>query len=182
MTGYQQAILYLSGAYTGDRFCVRNVDRHFVDAVRDCFPKSVSPFLQHRTGDAKKDYWCIKSAQADKPSLSDVSDFSGFCRGFLELQGGIDAPYVRHRNTRRLAIRLRIRGAEDDLKFVARHLPAKPKKMQYISTHTGHTFALYYQSRAEILDILDFIDGFPQNTAVWEKWWETINTTPKPQA
>ncbi len=37
MTGYQQSILYLVGSQLGERFIVRNVDRHYIEAVEDVF-------------------------------------------------------------------------------------------------------------------------------------------------
>lgn len=181
MTGYQQAILYLCGSYNGDRFVVRNVDRHYVDAVADCFP-GYHIYLQHHANPSKKDYWCIKSAHVAKPALYDVCDLSGFCRGFVELQGGITAYHVNVRGRQRYVIKLRVFGAEEDLEFLARALPAAPKKIQHIYTNTGHTCALIYQSKAEIIDILDYIDGLPQNSAIWDKWWEILNSNKKPEA
>lgn len=181
MTGYQQAILYLSGSYNGDRFVVRNVDRHYVDVVADCFP-GYHIYLQHHANPSKKDYWCIKSARVAKPTLSEVSDLPGFCRGFVELQGCINAYHVTVRGRQRFGIKLRVFGAEDDLEFISRALPAAPKKIQHIYTNTGHTCALVYQSKAEIIDILDYIDGFPQNHAIWDKWWEILNSSKKPEA
>ena len=181
MTGYQQAILYLCGSYSGERFIVRNVDRHYVDAVADCFP-GCHVYLQHHANPSKKDYWCIKSSHVAKPALSDVSDLSGFCRGFIELQGGITSYHVTVRGRQRFVIKLRIFGSADDLDFISRAIPANPKKIQYILTNTGHTFSLNYQSKAEIIDILDYIDGLPQNPAIWEKWWEILNSKKAPEA
>lgn len=181
MTGYQQAIMYLCGSYSGERFIVRNVDRHYVDAVADCFP-GYHIYLQHHANPSKKDYWCIKSPHVTKPELSDVSDLPGFCRGFVELQGGITAYHVTVRGHQRFVIKLRIYGSADDLDFISRSIPANPKKIQYICTNTGHTFSLNYQSKAEIIDILDYIDGIPQNPAIWEKWWEILNSNKKPEA
>lgn len=62
MTGYQQAILYLSGAYTGDRFCVRNVDRHFVDAVYINYPELI----------ASKGLNGLAASEPDKPWYADA--------------------------------------------------------------------------------------------------------------
>lgn len=181
MTGYQQAIMYLCGSYSGERFIVRNVDRHYVDAVADCFP-GCHVYLQHHSDPLKKDYWCIKSARVAKPALSDVSDLSGFCRGFVELQGGITAYHVTVRGHQRYVIKLRVYGSADGLDFISRALPAAPKKIQHIYTDTGHTCSLVYQSKAEIIDILDYIDGLPQNHAIWDKWWEILNSNKKPEA
>ena len=173
--------MYLCGSYSGNRFRVRNVDRHYVDAVADCFP-GCHVYLQHHANPLKKDYWCITSAHVAKPALSEVYDLPGFCRGFIELQGGITSYHVTVRGRQRFVIKLRIFGSADDLDFISRAIPANPKKIQYILTNTGHTFSLNYQSKAEIIDILDYIDGLPQNPAIWEKWWEILNSNKKPEA
>lgn len=56
---------------------------------------------------------------------------------------------------------------------------AEPKSLQNIvqrvdGKYIGKTCALYYQSRKEIADILERIDGSPRNEKVWEKWQEII--------
>ena len=98
------------------------------------------------------------------------------------MQGGITSYHVTVRGRQRFVIKLRIYGSADDLDFISRSIPANPKKIQYIPTNTGHTFSLNYQSKAEIIDILDYIDGIPQNHAIWEKWWEILNSNKKPEA
>lgn len=97
------------------------------------------------------------------------------------MQGGITSYHVTVRGRQRFVIKLRVFGAEDDLGFISRTLPAAPKKIQHIYTNTGHTCALVYQSKAEIIDILDYIDGIPQNTAIWDKWCEILNSSKKPE-
>ena len=76
-------------------------------------------------------------------------------------------------------MRLRIYGNEEILSFINKEMPAKEKKIQYIKNYVGEkyigrTCALYYQSGTEILEILKWIDGFPKNIAVWDKWNELI--------
>lgn len=58
-------------------------------------------------------------------------------------------------------------------------LPAYPKKIQMCFGHTqdgyeGQTGCIYYQSLDEITAIFDYINGFPRNEAVWEKWSNII--------
>lgn len=53
------------------------------------------------------------------------------------------------------------------------------KKMQHIKNtigekYHGTTYALYYQSATEILEILKWIDNSPKNVIVWEKWQNTV--------
>ena len=173
MNGYQSAILYLIGSQCGQYFVVRSVDRWYVDAVADLFPGH-RPYLQRRNEPDKKDYWCIKG-RITKPELSDVPDWVGFCRGFLELQCSLDL--WRHKNKRGEIIRtprLRLYGQPDILRAVASHLPAAPKKLQSQSTRTGSTCLLAYQSPAEVSAILDFLDAPPQNTALWDRWRDLI--------
>lgn len=40
--------------------------------------------------------------------------------------------------------------------------------------YIGQTCDLFYQSKAEILKILEWIDGFPKNISAWDKWNELI--------
>ena len=47
--------------------------------------------------------------------------------------------------------------------------------MQYLRTQTGSTCMLAYQSPAEVLTILHFLDGTPRNNAVWAKWSTALN-------
>ncbi len=174
MTGYQQGILYLVGSQQDDRFCVRNIDKHYIDAVADVFsPKR--PYLQTRT-DGGKDFWAIKSPHVTKPALSDVEDAQGFARAFIELQSTLDWA-TRKKGTHYL--RLRIYGAERDLEFLQSILPAKQKRIQHISSsiaggYVGRTCALYYQSSREVRDVLSYIDGYPRNENVWKKWNELL--------
>ena len=137
MTGYQQAILYLSGTWSGGKYLVRNVDRWYVDAVSDLFP--TAPYFQLRSdGPSKRDYWCIKSAHIAVPALDEVRDWQGFCRGFVELQGTLDLWSHKNRKGDTVrTLRLRIYGQPDALDAVANNLPAGRKKMQICRTQTA---------------------------------------------
>lgn len=170
-SGYQQAILHLLGVHTGGKFLVRCIDKWYIDAVADLFP--TSPYLQAHNTPGKKDYWVIKSAKVDyRQDLAKVTDWPGFCRGAIELQGVVDS--WKHRNRKRVPIitpRLRIYGEPMLLNAISQHLPAAPKKMQSVNTATGSTYSMYYQSPAEVADILNYIYGVPANAPLWERWW-----------
>lgn len=178
-TGYQQAVLHLLGVRTGGRFLVRCVDKWYIDSVADLFP--TAPYLQSHSIPGKKDYWVVKSANVDfRQDLGTIEDWPGFCRGAIELQGVVDS--WRHKNRKGNPLvtpRLRIYGDPSLLSAVSRHLPAAPKKMQTVTTRVGTTFALYYQSPAEVADILDYIYGIPANAPLWERWESIIYTQNK---
>lgn len=165
MTGYQQAILFLAGSWCGVDFLVRNIDKHYIDAVAGLAPSS-RPYKQKNSKPGKADYWVLKSRALQRPQLSDVNDWCGFCRGFVELQSTLDAPMRRGR----CCLRLRIYGQRDVLTRIMAELPASPKTIQHVHTQTGETSAIYYQSQSEIYAIVNYIDGTPKNPAVWEAW------------
>lgn len=174
MTGYQQGILYLIGSLQGERYIVRNVNRHYIDCVADLFAP-YSAYHQRRN-DGKRDYWCIKSPHIQKPSLDDVTDCQGFVRSFVELQGNVDLwRHKNHRGDYLFTPRLRIYGAENDLLFVGSHIPAEKKKMQYVTTATGKTCMIVYQSPREIADICDHLYGTPRNDELWQQWFAIIS-------
>lgn len=176
LTGYQQAILYLNGSQMAERFCVRNVDKWYIDAVADCFP-GCNPYLQKRKGAGKLDYWCIKSAKVVKPDLASVSDLYGFTRAFIELQGYLTCyPYMDKHNGRVGTIRkLGIYGAYNDLCFIQPAIPARPRQPRLHKTGTGQTFVLLYQSKKEIFNILEhFSAGTPKKLKKWEDWAKTL--------
>lgn len=162
--GYQQAILYLLLSYIGIP-TVRCIDRHYIDAIAPLAPRS-HPFLQRRAEKGKKDYWVLRSAALRKPALSEITDWRGFCRGFIELQGLVDTTKCRGSNRPRL----RIWGTHEDLSAIMAALPAHEKTIQNVRTQAGATCALYYQSASEIVDILNYIDGGPKKQPIWNRW------------
>ena len=173
-TGYQQAILFLLGYWQEKRYLVRCVEKHYLDAVAPLFERT-RPFLQHRIGEGKKDYWCIKSSAADNftpPTLADVDDWPAFSRAVVELQGIVDLRKVSSHGVPQRRLRLRIYGQPDLLEVVCSRFPVKLKKMQHIKTNNGETNAFYYQSPAEVCEILNYLDGEPRNEGIWKKWNE----------
>lgn len=179
-TGYQQAILHLLGIHADGRFLVRCVDRWYVDAVADLFP--TSPYLQSRRGDGKKDFWTLKSARVDlRQDLSDITDWQGFCRGVIELQSSVDLwRHINGSGNGRFTPRMRIFGSAELLYAIMPHLPAAPKKLQRVTTQTGSTSALYYQSAAEVVAILSYICGSPANRPLWDRWASVAPQIPRP--
>lgn len=176
ITGYQQAILMLLGVETSGRFLVRCVDRWYIDAVAELFP--TAPYLQRRA-DGKRDFWTVKSAKVHLlPSLADVKDWQGFCRGVVELQACLDLWPHKVRGTPTRTPRLRVYGQAELLTQVSSHFPAGAKKLQFLRTQTGETCALYYQSPAEVADILDSLRGEPCNRALWDRWDALIHQKP----
>lgn len=173
MTGYQQAIIMLHGQDVGGRRLVRSVDPWYISVVAPLWPNS-RPYLQQRDKEHKQAEWVIKgvSGPTQIPTLSDVEDWLGFCRGLLELRGVVDGK--RWKNDKQSpSLRLRIYGQPAVLVAFAEHIPAAPKKMQTIQTANGGTYSFNYQSTAEVSDILDYLYGEPCNQPLWDKWDET---------
>ena len=173
MTGYQQGIICLSGSRPEPgRIVVRNIDRHYVDALAPLSTRT-RPYYQQRDRDGRPGYWVLK-LRGELPTLSDVADWSGFCRAFVELQGRLDTQRIRKPSgvvSERL--RLRIWGDPASLTAIMAVLPAQEKTIQSCHTNTGSTSALYYQSKAEIADILNYINGYPRNEDIWVRWSAT---------
>lgn len=107
------------------------------------------------------------------PELDDIKNFSAFARAYIEIHGVLDSHIIKGYQNRRT--RLRIYGNLDVLSLLNDVLPAKPKKIQEINTQTGTTYCLSYQSKAEVCEILDWIDGSPRNESVWERWNKTLD-------
>lgn len=169
-SGYQQAILLLSGSWSGDKYAVRNINEHFILAVADLF--HTAPYFQHSSDPKHQDYWVVKSNRLEPPQLFDVTDWQGFCRALVELQGTIDLRPCKTRNgAPAKKLRLRVWAQPELLNAFAAAIPAEPKRIQTITTNNGTTYALYYQSEKEIYDILDYLDGEPR----CEKWWSKVN-------
>lgn len=174
-SGYQQAILLLYGVHAGGRFLVRSADRWYADAVAPLF--RTRPYLQRRKEPGKLDYWTIKSAAVRAScDLSAVTDWQGFCRGILELQGSLSPGWRKPRGGGAPIpyTRLRLYGQPELLAAWAHHVPAAPKKIQECRTDTGTTHALYYQSRAEVVDILSALRGDPCSQDFWSRAYAAI--------
>lgn len=177
MTGYQAGILYSIGCWSGDRYTVRSIDRWYCDAVQPLFGTKVHPI---KSPGRDKTQYQVKSKSVSGVDLSSVDDPIGFCRAYVEIHGIIDYLHAKTRKGKPiLRLRLRIFGDVPVLEQLMVWLPAAPKKLQAITNrigdkYIGSTYALYYQSKSEIMDILDYISGTPRNDAVWALWETTI--------
>lgn len=179
MTGYQTGIIYAIGSSSGDgRVSVRSIDRWYCDVVQPLFGTVV--YSQTLKGREKPQY-VAKGKMNKQINLDNVVDVAGFCRAYIELHGVLDRRSAKDRSGNRIwPLRLRVYGCEEVLEFLMRNLPAGLKKIQRISNlvdgkYNGDTCAIYYQSKKEIFEILDYIDGEPRNEKIWELWSETIS-------
>lgn len=175
MTGYQQGILIGTGCYNGDRYCVRNIDKWYCEAVTDIYDtKMYSQKLRDKT------QYILKSSKVTPPGLTDITDFQGFCRAWIELHGLLDITNKKNRSGKQVRkLRLRIYGKQEILEVLMDCLPGRRKKIQHISNsvaggYIGQTCAIYFQSATEIKEILCYINGQPKNLDVWNKWGKIL--------
>ena len=166
MNGYQQGFLIATGCKTGERYSVRNIDRWYCDAVAELFGTKVYPQLCHG-----KTQWVVKSSRVSAPILDEIMDWPGFLRAWIEIKGTIDIRKVNGS----FSPRLRIYGSEEILLTIMNHIPAKPKKIQYIQNtlkgvYIVETHVIYFQSFSEIYAILKYINGHPRNQRIWYGW------------
>ena len=173
MTRYHQVIRYAIGYSDGNRVIVRSIDKWYVYTISEICGNTPYPNNYYRDRD-KTPQWTIKSAKLSIPTLADISDWQGFCRAYIEIHGVLDATRGGK------GLRLRIYGDEDVLTAIMQHLPAAPKKLQYITNkidgkYIGSTCAIYYQSSLEVLTIMSWLDGEPKNESIHGKWYDVIN-------
>lgn len=182
MNDYCNGIAYASGYFANENgkqyLVVRNLDAWY--------PKAIEMISKHKIYESKhniqrdgKVQWCIKARDiVSIPSLSDIKCANDFCRAYIEIHGSLDTVTIKDRKGNYFKKpRLRIYGDKDIISFLNECLPVNEKKIQYIrnninDTYVGETCAIYYQSKKEILDILNWIDGNPKNERVWRKWKE----------
>jgi hypothetical protein len=183
MTDYCIGISYATGCMVnenGKKFLVvRNIDPWYPFIMQ-----SETTNTAYKTINNKKDapQWVLKARKINTlPSLSDVVNPKDFCRAYIEIHGVVDLSCAKDRRGNHFKKpRLRIYGTEEILSYLLFHLPANKKKIQYIQNsisggYSGKTCAIYYQSTKEILQILQWINGTPQNVTVWNQWNEIIN-------
>lgn len=173
MTGYQQGILWASGCYQHNRFAVRNVDKHYIDAIKSVFPGN-QPYLQKHNTKGKKDYWVIKSAKIKQISLSDVAEMEGFITAIIELNSCASLGTRKRRDgTHYYRPILRIYGTVETLDFIKPHLPIKPKKTQKQKTNTGTTYYISIASAKELDDIYNFCEH--KNKYFWDRFNDLLD-------
>ena len=185
MTDYCTGIAYGSGYFATDNgktyLIVRNLDKWYVDIVANetGYKSYESTHNFMRDG---RNQWCVKARNINAfPDLKNLKNANDFCRAYIELHGLVDLKTaIRRDGTRFKTPRLRIYGNEKVVSYINSVLPAKEKRIQSIinkvdGIYTGKTSALYYQSKAEIINILEWINGEPKNQTVWNEWYNTLN-------
>lgn len=176
MTGYQQGILLALGSQLGDRYAVRSIDKWYPDSVQPLFNARV--FSVSRKG-REVPQWCVKSAHVRPPELTDVIDWQGFCRAWIEIHAGL-VPITQYRMRGGVRYKthvpgLKIFGPRHILETIQEHLPVVPKRLQELvrevdgGQYTGRTWCITLQKQ-DTINTLEYIDGLPKNQAVWDKW------------
>lgn len=184
MDDYCNGIAYATGYFANDQrkryLVVRNVDKWYIEniAKETGYTAYESKHNFERDG---KNQWVVKCWNMSRlPALTEIKDMSSFCRAYIEIHGVIDRASAKDRKGGPIKrLRLRIYGKKEILSIMNGILPAKEKKIQHIKNivdeeYIGRTCALYYQSAAEISEILRWIDGEPKNISIWERWKDMI--------
>lgn len=186
MNDYCVGIAYGTGYFANDAndpyLVVRNLDRWYVESIaKETGYHSYES--AHNFDRDKRNQWVVKAKNIHNlPNLSDLQHPNDFCRAYIELHGIIDMATSKDKKGGHFQKpRLRIYGKEEIVSFINDVLPAKEKKIQYIQNrvggaYTGRTCAIYYQSKSEISDILNWICGEPKNNAIWKKWLDVLKT------
>lgn len=185
MTDYSLGIAYGTGYIAkenGKKFLfVRNLDPYYSKIIEsEVTYKSYS--AKHNIYRDGKPQWCIKVRNISKlPEFSEINNIQEFIRAYMELHSIIDLMNTKDRKgNKNKKLRLRIYGNEKIISWINYNLPANKKKIQYIrnivaSDYIGETCCIYYQSKKEIFNILNWIDGSPKNIKVWNKWRQVIH-------
>lgn len=180
MNDYCNGIAYATGYFANDGkekyLVVRNLDKWYVENIvkETGYTAYESKHNFDRDG---RNQWVIKCKNiSELPNLTDIKKLSDFCRAYIEIHGVVDLANAKDRKGNPIKrLRLRIYGNEEIISYINKILPAGEKKIQHIKNtvderYVGQTYALYYQSKTEILDILRWIDGNPKNISVWNNW------------
>lgn len=186
MTDYSWGIAYGTGYIARENgsnyLFVRNLDPYYSKKIESEVSYKSYPSWYNIDRDGKPQ-WCIKVKGISKlPNLSEIYNVQDFVRAYMELHSVLDLMGTKTREGNKVKkLRLRIYGNEEIISWINCNLPASKKKIQYIrntvdSNYIGETCCIYYQSRSEISDILDWIDGYPKNAKVWEKWGNIVNS------
>lgn len=181
---YCWGIAYATGYIAKDGgktfLCVRNIDGWYPKCIEN-ISLNKAYMLRYNIERDNAPQWAIKARNiSELPKLSEITSPSDFLRAYIEIHGTLDLSTRRSRSgEKHKAPRLRIFGQENILDYIQAYVPAAPKSIQNIvqrvdDKYIGKTCVLYYQSRKEIADILEWIDGSPRNEKVWEKWQEII--------
>ena len=180
MNDYCNGIVFATGYIAKEKniryLVVRNSDPWYVNCIAE-----ETGYTMYKSGYYEKhrmtDQWIVKIRNVQNiVSLSEIQNVSDFCRAYIEIHGVLDTS--KRKNNKR-GLRLRIYGKEDVIQYINLSLPVKEKKVQYMQNkienrYIGKTCAIYYQSRAEIEDVLRFLDGNPKNIRIWNQWQQVI--------
>ena len=185
LSDYCKGVMYASGCMIKEEntkyLSVRNLDKWYAECIGKETGYTHYPSMHNIKRDGRPQ-WTVKSRNiTEMPDISSAKNPADFIRPYLELHSTLDT--VKAKSTRK--VRLRIYGKEEFLSIIMRYLPAKPKKIQKISNkvlseekeYTGKTCAIYYQSCTEIEQILNYINGYPRNDVVWDKWCSVMDET-----
>lgn len=186
MTDYSLGIAYGTGYIAkenGKKFLfVRNLDPYYSKTIESEVPYKSYPSRHNIDRDGKLQ-WCIKVRSISKlPKFSEIYNIHNFIRAYMELHSIIDLMNTKDRKGNKIKkLRLRIYGNEEIITWINVNLPANKKKIQHIKNivdtdYIGETCCIYYQSKQEILSIINWIDGQPRNEKVWNKWMKIIDT------
>lgn len=189
MTDYCNGIAYASGYFANENgkqyLVVRNLDSWYAKSI-----ETESKYKSYKsTHNFKRDgkvQWVIKARDIDNiPDLVEIKNIADFSRAYIEIHGCLDLATAKDKKGNYFKKpRLRLYGNEKIIFFLNKNLPAEEKKIQYISNvvddiYNGKTCAIYYQSLKEIINIFQWIDGFPRNEYIWNKWQEIIKSNDK---
>lgn len=177
LDGYEAGIAYSTGSLITDNdrryLVVRNVDRHYCDCIG-----AISKYKVYPVHTSERLSYTIKARDISTvPAIDQISNVRDFCRALIEIRGVVDAVTRRRKNrTPYKQLRLRVYGDSQVLTWLNQVLPAKEKSLQHVKTNIGSTCALYYQSKAEIVHILEWLDGQPKNQKIWDSWQSVIES------
>lgn len=180
MNDYRAGIAYATGYFANDGnkkyLVVRNLDKWYVENIEK-ESKYHAYESKHNADRDGKVQWVIKARDIHfLTPLSEIKIPQDFCRAYIEIHGVVDLANAKDRKGNPIKrLRLRIYGNEEIIAYINKILPAGEKKIQHIKNtvderYIGQTYALYYQSKTEILNILRWIDGNPKNISVWNNW------------
>lgn len=180
MNDYCNGIAYATGYFANENnkkyLVVRNLDKWYIENIAKEIGYAAYE-SKHNFDRDGRNQWVVKCRNISEiPALPDIKNLSDFCRAYIEIHGILDLANAKNRRGEPIKrLRLRIYGNKEILLFINKASPAKEKKIQHVKNfvegkYIGRTYALYYQSKTEILEILKWIDGFPKNISVWDKW------------
>lgn len=179
--GIAYATGYMAKDYRKPYLVVRNLDPWYANQIATATGGTAYKSMHNIDRDGKPQ--CTVKARSinSLPGLSEIQSPHDFCRAYIEIHGVLDMCTAINRDGSRFKKpRLRIYGRENIIEYINNILPANKKKVQYMTNkvdnkYIGSTCAIYYQSAREIDNILDWIDGYPKNETVWEKWKQIIS-------